>query len=388
LDATSFIAGSVVVDYAGLNNAVVHGGVTAGGASSPVLDDTDAPTFDGSTGYIELPVGSPVALSGTWSVEFWANVLSNTPGGSTSWGAVGSRGMGDLTFDAQIYGPISTTKIHGDIGTGLGWITNSADATVPWDPNTWYHIVYVVTGTTWEVFVDGASAASGSFSSATPVLWDAVRHFRIGQVGASQSDGFWPGAVSQVAIYDHALTSDRVLAHYLAGVALTPDVIDVPMDTPAPTLLNGYLMPSQTVVVTSPDPTLVLGGGVSELDPVVVGLTAAVEDPALMGAIQLPPAALPSLIAVATRAVQAGVATLRPSALGILIAYQTPADFIPVASPVGSAARAWWKTSVNPPLLVSSKPVGASVEIVDDRARAYWDDSFHPPKLISGDPPS
>jgi len=104
LDASSFIAGSVVVDYAGLNNAIVHGGVTAGGASSPVLDDTDAPTFDGSTGYIELPVGSPVALSGTWSVEFWANVLSNTPGGSTSWGAVVRRGMGDLTFDGKIYG--------------------------------------------------------------------------------------------------------------------------------------------------------------------------------------------------------------------------------------------------------------------------------------------
>ena len=66
------------------------------------------------------------------------------------------------------------------------------------------------------IFVNGTSVGVlGYATRGTPLLFDAKHPIQIGR--ASRSEGWFTGAIDEVAIYDHLLTVDQVMAHYVAG---------------------------------------------------------------------------------------------------------------------------------------------------------------------------
>jgi len=76
------------------------------------------------------------------------------------------------TVDVQLNGG---TTIHGDIGNGSSWITTSADASYAYSAGTWYSVAYSVTPTGYSIYAQGANRAVGTYSSASPLLWNPTQ---------------------------------------------------------------------------------------------------------------------------------------------------------------------------------------------------------------------
>ena len=80
-----------------------------------------------------------------------------------------------------------------------------------------YHVVGTWDGTNSRIYVNGEFEGENRFGTAIgiPVI-QPTRSMYIGADFHGSSHGWW-GVIDEVAIYDHALTPERILAHYLAG---------------------------------------------------------------------------------------------------------------------------------------------------------------------------
>jgi hypothetical protein len=96
--------------------------------------------------------------------------------------------------------------------------------------NTWYHIALQVTSTTYKVFLNGVSIASGSWGSlwsATPNLLSVMgQQDKFNQVAGSAiitpypnlSYAFINGSAAHLAVFDRIIDPERLVFHYNAGV--------------------------------------------------------------------------------------------------------------------------------------------------------------------------
>jgi hypothetical protein len=144
-------------------------------------------------------------ISGSWSVECWVK-----PNSTTGWAMLGSRSPSDHGFDMQV----TSTKLHCDVGDGTNWLSTAADATFTFVVGTWYHCVFVATGSGYTIYINGVSQATGSWSG-TPLVTDSNHNFILLNDGAG--DPSINGVLDEVAVYTTALTATQVLAHYNAG---------------------------------------------------------------------------------------------------------------------------------------------------------------------------
>jgi hypothetical protein len=156
-----------------------------------------------------------------FSAEAWAayTIASNTVGVVVAkWeNAVGgwSIGLGD-NFDGMIY-PFADRRGGNEFLYPGGLLANDGAA---------HHLVETYDGTTLKLFVDGVSVVSDS--STLPQSPTSVP-MTIGLVNPLFNNGD-PVVVDEVAVYDHALTAARVLAHYNA--ALTAPTLIQSTDQP------------------------------------------------------------------------------------------------------------------------------------------------------------
>lgn len=104
-----------------------------------------------------------------------------------------------------------------------------------------HHILGTYDGSNLRIYVDGAEvaslAASGSLSSGASV------GYRFGSRFASPSSPF-SGTLDEIAIYDHALSSERVLAHYDAGTAPPAAASSVVIAGTLPALVDTLVLTS------------------------------------------------------------------------------------------------------------------------------------------------
>jgi len=149
-------------------------------------------------------------ISGTWTVALWANIAG--PGGFG--GFIGTRSGSDQSFDAKFQnGPGPLGQIHGDIGDGGSWIDTTADGSLNYSFNQWYHIAYVVTPNDYTLYLNGVFAASEPFASAprTPLLIDPTHDLALGAVNFAGGEKL-TGWIDEVRIYNSALTASEVAA--------------------------------------------------------------------------------------------------------------------------------------------------------------------------------
>ena len=115
-------------------------------------------------------------------------------------------------------GPRQNYGIYGHADDGLAFERHvdgagrSAQAARP-PVGSWYHIVGVYDGLVLKLYVNGTVVATGGDSRAAK---DKPRPLRIGY-GYPNGEGALRGTLDEVAIYEKALGSDRIAAHYQAA---------------------------------------------------------------------------------------------------------------------------------------------------------------------------
>jgi hypothetical protein len=158
--------------------------------------------------YFSVPTSATLAaLADTVSVEAWLQ-----PTATSSTKGILSKGSGN------IYTRIELTTV----GTALDnvpWLLSdgtaniaSGGAAIPSDGN-WHHFVVTKTGATVAMYIDGAAITIPFFTNAT-----LTANTMALVLGADDGSGdYMDGLMRWAAIYNTALSANRVAAHYRAG---------------------------------------------------------------------------------------------------------------------------------------------------------------------------
>ncbi len=117
-----------------------------------------------------------------------------------------------LLDPSNLGAPINVARVNGDSADyassfGASW---SSD---------WTHVAATYDGHTLSVFINGVSAGS---SAATTSIGLVMNAFVVGSdSGGVQDESPFNGAMSEVAVYDHALSPMSLQTHYDVGTAMT-----------------------------------------------------------------------------------------------------------------------------------------------------------------------
>lgn len=211
-------SGTSALDSSGNSNTATinTSGITYGVAGALTNDPNKAFTFDGSTGYVDVPAGlSPTGLT-TFSVECWFNTSGF---GSNS--RLVANGHTDSDHNGfQLY--FNGSRIEFEVGNGS--VQANASAVAGISNGTWYHIVGVYDGINILIYQNAVQTVGGSFSTTVSSDGHAIS---IGRNPVYNGD-YAAATIDEVAIYDSiALSSARVTAHYNARTAFpgTPAII-------------------------------------------------------------------------------------------------------------------------------------------------------------------
>lgn len=126
-------------------------------------------------------------------------------------GGIGLSGMNILKKGPSTIGTRSNGRVYWQVETpsGATWL----DSTTLLTSNQLYHIVGTAAAGTYRLYINGVEEP-GSFSFETTIA-DNSSPFSI---GGNAADATFLGTVDEVAVYNTALSSARVLAHYNAGI--------------------------------------------------------------------------------------------------------------------------------------------------------------------------
>ena len=181
--------------------------------SPPTVTNAGSGTvyFDGASDYLTLPSNSGMEFgSGNFTIEFWCNVSnSNLYAGLLVRQSTGSFSAGDfnILFNYGSSGNISLSL--GDNPTGGAMITTSG---VTINDSAWHHIAFVRNGSSFNIYVDGVSRGSATFSgsiSTSAATWYIGSY--PGFIGSRDITGY---------IYDFRVT--KGVARYTANYTPPP----------------------------------------------------------------------------------------------------------------------------------------------------------------------
>ncbi|MDB6021716.1 MAG: hypothetical protein JWQ04_1573, partial [Pedosphaera sp.] len=246
-DYQSIVLGDTPLLYYALDPSVTNGTATdlsgngnngnafnliAASGPSPYI--TNAASFDGLDASIDVS-GSPSLLnfSGPITLEVWVqptniiNTSGNELGNIIAKGYNGSYEIVLRDNDFNYFGNSGNAGVGGGIQT-----------------TDWTYLVLSSDGTNCSLYVNGVMVnhtADTSGSAAFASDW---------AIGTGSPDGqyntnirYYHGNMSQVAIYNHGLTADQVLAHYYVGE------------------INAYPSNSAPIIITQPKPQATYIGG-------------------------------------------------------------------------------------------------------------------------------
>jgi hypothetical protein len=196
--------GRTAVDATGRNNGSIIGGVTL---NQPGPAGGSAMRFDGSTGYISIGDPASLRLSHAMTLEAW--ILN--PGGGQQ--AVLSKWAQNAGTDA--YGQY--VVVNGDhVGAvGVPGVPQQGVTGTAVLSGRWVHLAatYDAATSALILYMDGAVEKTG-----TAVGGITVSDVNV-EIGKEDSNlnRFFSGTMSEVAVYDHALSAAQVANHYQAA---------------------------------------------------------------------------------------------------------------------------------------------------------------------------
>jgi len=227
LDETN---GTTAFDHFGGYDGTYWNGFTLG-APGPLLGDpATAATFDGSTGYVQIPqsgVMTGSALSSVNEATFICWVNDNQSGGPADVGLLITRLESAPFNDTGLYIDENNNVIYKWNGSFWG---DESGLVVP--AGQWTFVAVTVQpgqtayylgspGTGFVSYSNGDGNGGGS-ANFTMGPWIIANDSCCG-------DRFYNGSIGQVALFTNALTSGQLNVMYLAGMGiLTAPVIDIP----------------------------------------------------------------------------------------------------------------------------------------------------------------
>ncbi|MBL7223411.1 MAG: discoidin domain-containing protein, partial [Candidatus Brocadiae bacterium] len=229
------------------------------GHTGAIFTDTDtAARFDGTNDKIDVPYAAALNPA-SFSFECWARI---TPGSGTGHRSPMTSRDGPTQEGYIFYAQGGSWQYW----TGPGWNNIGAPAGSAFE-GTWHHLVGTYDSGTNEkkLYVNGQNVAT----TTTTVNPNDTRPLRIGAGGTDSPGAYWfRGDVDEAAVYDYALDTTQVSAHYAAArPALPPLIFKADFANPGGMGL-GYDADRLTFAgrtnasptPTNPDGTLVLGG--------------------------------------------------------------------------------------------------------------------------------
>jgi hypothetical protein len=210
-------AGSMMAqDSSGHGMTGTYMGTVTHAVPGAIANDPDtAAGFDGATAFVD--VGAVFAFAGTvqCSLEAWAQPVLN------------SSYQNILSRNDSSNGPIAGYLLYVEpapqsifdyervqSSTGKVFAQSTAVAAT----GAWAHVVATFDGTTMVLYVNGNVEGTQANTVSLPT---ANSDFVLAAAHGGQ-DTWWHGALDEVAVYDHALSTARVVEHYKVGTGQGP----------------------------------------------------------------------------------------------------------------------------------------------------------------------
>ncbi|MGB0723167.1 MAG: LamG domain-containing protein [Gammaproteobacteria bacterium] len=216
--------GTTVLDSSGNGHDGSYlNGVTLGIDGAPADDPDTAADFDGSDDYIAIDDPTPFQfVNQSVTLEAWIQVPDNTEYFEYFW--LGAPGGNYLVMGKTRAGwnngglYLQTNPGSGGSGVYSASVAGWGGPDLP--KNEWMHLVGVVdvVGAELSMYVNGELIVSGALSG-----FDLSGGGFVTFLGAENSGGYLyghqRGPMDEMAIYDYALTSEQIGAHYDAAFA-------------------------------------------------------------------------------------------------------------------------------------------------------------------------
>jgi hypothetical protein len=166
--------------------------------------------FDGTNDYVTL--GTPSSLVNIGASNFTISCLINPTAVNTSWTGLVYLGRfgqsnGHLGFDPS-------NNVAGGTGDGSNWQTHQTN--YPLSVNTWYNLTMVRNNNFIYFYSNGQQIGSPFSHSYTPAT--ATQYLEIGNGSANEE---FNGKISNVQIYNRALSQSEILQNYYEGPIVT-----------------------------------------------------------------------------------------------------------------------------------------------------------------------
>lgn len=191
------MSGPTLVDVTGSGyNGTYHPSETFDESGAIAGDSDTAILFDGSTGYAT----TSVVITGAVSIEFWINLPSSSYSYNYAIGETG--GFKGVRFPSGTEPSLCDGSLDIQASTGIG-------------SGVWAHIVATLDGTAGKLYINGSLAAS---HASTVTGFSNAGSGGVALAGTGGGTFLCNCELDEVAIYNYALTSTQVAAHYTAGI--------------------------------------------------------------------------------------------------------------------------------------------------------------------------
>lgn len=205
-------SGGTAADATGNGHSgAVMGGVTAG--QTALIKDADpSMTFDGATGYVEVPDSATLRFGGAVTLEAWVSGATFANASAMSYpriigkGTTGGTGH-TLTVEKLTTGDMANARLELE---GLSPFTLTGTTVLL--PSGIHHLVGTFDGVMTKIYVDGQLDGS---QPVTGTLITSTAPLDIGR--RPDAMRYWQGFIDEVAVYDKALTPQQIATHYAAG---------------------------------------------------------------------------------------------------------------------------------------------------------------------------
>lgn len=195
-----------------------------------------AAVLNGANSYIEL--GNPGALNftGAITLEAWVQP-SATPAAPGGFGDIIAHGYDEAYNEVALRVDDSSGTPQYSIATYMPGLGAGASANAPTNDlgsGAWVHLVGTFDGVNWNLYRDGALLASAPDTTGSLIVTNG--NWAIGARGrwahmdalAPGLDRQFQGAIDEAAIYNRALSTNEILAHYLVGSGNGPTITATP----------------------------------------------------------------------------------------------------------------------------------------------------------------
>ncbi|MEU7059926.1 LamG-like jellyroll fold domain-containing protein [Streptomyces sp. NPDC046197] len=209
------------------------------GAAGP-FSDQSAASFNGTSSYLQLPASTATVTTGPNSVEMWFKMPSgNTAGGvlfDEEQCAITNNPVGCGGYNPALY--VGTDgKLYGKFWDSHG-TSNQIVTSAKVNDGQWHHVMLAASTSAQVLYLDGNQA--GTTSGTVSATGQGYTYIGAGAAGGNWTNhptntlGYFPGSIAEVAFYRSQLTAQDAQAHFAAGKN------------------SSGLLPVSTVAVTDP----------------------------------------------------------------------------------------------------------------------------------------